>query len=107
MRIYFEVFYREKTLKGSSLEDWKSMPDEGVLGVVERTDRMYGHPRKYAGIRHAYKDYYWMTSDGQIGAGSAKYIPENVFIKRGLYVNDKEWEDIYNNRIMIDSLVEG
>ena len=107
MRTLFKVYYLDKVLEGKTFSEWKSMPSEGVLGVVEVTDRLYGHPRKCAGTRHAYRDYYWMNADGEIGAGSAKQIPDGVEIKRGTYVDDETWMDIYNNRIMVDDVVTG
>ena len=102
MRLRFAVYYLSETLTGTIIDDWKAMPDEGVLGIVEVIDRCYGHPPKYAGVRHAYRDYYWMNPIGEIGSGSALQIPSDVDIKRGLYVDDETWMDVYNNRIMID-----
>lgn len=105
MRTLFKVYYIDRVLEGRTMADWQAMPGEGLLGVVEQTDRQYGHPRKYAGIRHTYRDYYWLAGD-EFGAGSAGQIPDNAVVKRGLYVDDETWTDIYNNQIMIDPLVK-
>ena len=97
MRLKYLIYYADgMALVGHGLADWIQMPDEGVLVVSEIHDRVYGHPRKYAGKRTAYTDYYWMDNNGEIGGGSAKLIPENVHIKRGKYVDNETWERIYN-----------
>ncbi len=103
----FKVFYADGTERaGESLADWQALPAEGVLAVVVSSTRTYGHPRRHAADRHAYRDYYWMLADGTISSGAAKHIPRGAHIKRGRYLPDREWEDVYNNRIMVDPLVE-
>lgn len=95
MRRFFQVWYADGTVRsGISFDDWRDLPDEDVLVVVEAYDRIY--KGRYACLRHAGRDYYWMTPDGEIGGHSAKYIPADATIKTGTLVDDATWERIYN-----------
>lgn len=97
MRICFVIHYAHGSVQqGHTLEDWRAMPDEDVLVVTEFFDRSYGHPPKYCGKRYAYNDYFWMHEDGTIGEGNASQIPNNVYIKRGQYVDSETWDRVYN-----------
>ena len=97
-RVSFEIWYADGDVrKGTTLEDWRAMSDDGVLVVVERMNAYYGHPRKQTGMRKAYTDYFWMDPKGEIGAGSAKEVPHQiVYIKRGTYVDQETWNRLYN-----------
>lgn len=103
MRLCFTITYSDGSVtRGATRADWLAMPDEGVLVVTEFFDRLYGHPRKHCGLRHAGVDYYYMDAAGAIGAGNAKHLPAGpLAVKRGALVDAATWERLYN-RACID-----
>jgi len=115
MRREFIVYYADgSVLHGVTLEDWKVMPVDGVLVVVDVFDRVY--KARYACTRHAGYNYYWMVTAplaymyrgnyfnyeaGDIKASSARYIPpSDVVVNRAADVDGLTWERIYNQALV-------
>src|SRR5262245_38973532 len=88
LRLYFKIYYADGTvLQGETWEDWRQMPSEKVLVVTEIYAATYGHPKKHAGKRTAYVDYYWMTPDEKISGGDAGNIPADAVVKAGAWTD--------------------
>lgn len=93
--LYFKIWYEDKVIQGSSFEDWKNAPSEGVLIVYEKFED--GTGRISAG-----SDWYWMTPDLNVNqSGTSSEIkgeflshnaPSNAILKSGKWVSD----EVYN-----------
>lgn len=96
---YFKIWYIDKTIEGTSLEDWNNAPDDGVIIIYEKFEN--GYSRVSAG-----SDWYWMmpnenvyqsgTSSEVAGEYLSHNAPENAVLKKGRWTTDEDFKKAYD-----------
>lgn len=95
---YFKIWYTDKIVEGTSLEDWKNAPYDGVVIVYEKFPN--GTSRVAMG-----SDWYWMLSDENVyqsGVSTFRYdnfytphnAPDGAFLKKGRWVSDEQYAEM-------------
>jgi hypothetical protein len=78
------IFYADRTVRGSTQQEWKDAPDEGVQVVVEYTAPAL-HERRWTGV-----------DDRKLWTGEDDYDPFGWGAKRGTLIGGKEYMHIWD-----------
>jgi hypothetical protein len=94
----FTIWYENNQYEGHSLDDWQSLPNNGVVAVLEYFDD--SRYRISSG-----SDWYWILGDDVLQSGTThnepnKFVqnpqPTNPTIKSGKWVSDQRMNEVDN-----------
>lgn len=103
------IWYKKDTVHGESVEEWSSLPDEGVVAIYQYEGR--GEDGVMRGKIFLGTDWYWMLPTGEIGQNSETTdtknywvdveLPEGAMPKKGIWVTDKKMKQVETELIKI------
>lgn len=103
------IWYNDSTVHGESLEEWKELPNTGVVAVYQYYGR--GEDGVMRGKILSGTDWYWMLPDGTIEQNKDTTdirdhwvkvrFPKGAVTKKGIWVTDEKMEEVEQELVRI------
>ena len=103
----FRIWYEDHFVDGEGIEDWQSLPSEGVLAIYQTHEIIDGI--RFGNICSG-SDWYWMTDQGLIEQNGESLdepgtwvdisLPSNYVAKKGIWTSNERIEEV--NQALIE-----